>query len=862
MSYLLAFLAVAAATLARLFLGNLLGPQFSAYLTYYPVVLLAALFGGIRPGLFSTGLASLAIAYFFLSPAGSLAIEHPGDKVGLLLFIAINFAVSLVGGALRSARHRTFAEARRAEASEERFRLFMDNTPTLAWVKDEQGRYTYINRAYEQRFGRTLAQCQGKTDQDLWPAEIAARLQKADEAALAMDHPTEVTEEVTEPDGSVSSWLNTKFPIRDAAGRRFIASIGVDITERKRAETALRSSEERFRKALSAPTVGALFFSLDGHIQEANPAFERMSGYTTAELRRLHWEVLAAPEGREATLAHVTEMAEKGETAPYLKPMVRKDGTHWWGLFAPTRLSGSGTATQCMEFIVDMTEQKATEAALHENEARLRLAVETAELGMYERDLITNDITLNPACQAIFGVAEPFPPDVARRALHPQDRDRIFAEAARAFDPELRAICTAEFRIVRPDGTTRWVAGRGRVLFDDREKPPQPRKFIGVLNDITERKRYEDSLCRSEASLSQAIRVARLGIFDSDHIANVISLSPEARELFGFSPNQPLTIADVLQCIPVPYRDQVAFAIHHSHDPVAGGLLETEHPIVRPGRETRWVSVRAQTLFEGHGPDRHAVRSIGALLDITAQKHQADTLTRLVQDRTAKLEQTVAELEHFSYTITHDMRAPLRAMTGFASLLDTHYARELSEEARDLLQRISESALRMDQLITDALQFSRVLNVHFELKPLDAFASVCGIVKSYPQFQPPHAQITVEHQNALVLANEAALTQVFSNLLGNAVKFVTPGQVPQVKVSAELRGSFVRFWVSDNGIGIGHQYHAKIWQMFQRLDKSYEGTGIGLALVQKVVERMGGKVGLESSPGQGSRFWVELRKAS
>src|SRR5262249_738885 len=157
-------------------------------------------------------------------------------------------------------------------------------------------------------------------------------------------------------------------------------------------------------------------------------------------------------------------------------------------------------------------------------------------------------------------------------------------------------------------------------------------------------------------------------------------------------------------------------------------------------------------------------------------------------ERTAKLEDAVAELEHFSYTITHDMRAPLRAMSGFAELLLSESADRLPPPQRDLMRKISDAALRMDHLINDALDYSRIVRVELELRALDPSALIRGIVESYPQFHPPDAEITIEPHMPLVLANEGALTQCFSNLIGNAVKFVKPGKVPRVTVSAERRG--------------------------------------------------------------------------
>src|SRR6185436_8357762 len=159
------------------------------------------------------------------------------------------------------------------------------------------------------------------------------------------------------------------------------------------------------------------------------------------------------------------------------------------------------------------------------------------------------------------------------------------------------------------------------------------------------------------------------------------------------------------------------------------------------------------------------------------------------------------------------------------------------------------------------LQYAKVVREKLPLGPIEPTPILRGILESYPTLQEPHLQIQLVEPLPPVIANEAGLAQCFSNLLGNAIKFVKPGTVPRVHVSAETRGSHVRFWFKDNGIGIPSEYQERIFGMFQQLDKSYEGTGIGLALVRKTAERMGGQVGVESEPGKGSRFWLELQQA-
>jgi signal transduction histidine kinase len=241
--------------------------------------------------------------------------------------------------------------------------------------------------------------------------------------------------------------------------------------------------------------------------------------------------------------------------------------------------------------------------------------------------------------------------------------------------------------------------------------------------------------------------------------------------------------------------------------------------------------------------------------------NRAVQLEGLVTQRTAKLQETIGELEGFSYSITHDLRAPLRAMQSFSHMAEKGYGDKLDDAGKDLLRRIRESANRMDKLIQDVLQYSQVLRLDLRLERVDADHLLRGILESYQDFQEPQAEVIIEGRLPAVLGNEAALTQCFSNLLNNAVKFVTPGTKPRVRISGERQGEMVRFWMTDKGIGIATQHLAKIFEMFQRLETSFEGTGIGLTIVRKAVERMGGQVGVESEPGKGSRFWLELKGA-
>jgi signal transduction histidine kinase len=241
----------------------------------------------------------------------------------------------------------------------------------------------------------------------------------------------------------------------------------------------------------------------------------------------------------------------------------------------------------------------------------------------------------------------------------------------------------------------------------------------------------------------------------------------------------------------------------------------------------------------------------------------AENLEKQVAERTALLRETIGELEAFSYSISHDMRAPLRAMQSFALILDDECGAQINANGKEYIRRITSAAERMDRLIQDVLTYSRVARTDLTLESVDVAKLLQDILDSYPMFQSPAADIQVQGEFPLVLAAEAVLTQCISNLLGNAVKFVAPGIVPQVRIWAEVGNdpSMVQLCFRDNGLGIPKEAHENIFGIFQRVSKSFEGTGIGLSIVKKGIERMGGRVGLDSTPGRGSLFWLELRAA-
>jgi signal transduction histidine kinase len=270
--------------------------------------------------------------------------------------------------------------------------------------------------------------------------------------------------------------------------------------------------------------------------------------------------------------------------------------------------------------------------------------------------------------------------------------------------------------------------------------------------------------------------------------------------------------------------------------------------------------VRTATLVSAIRSALHSRQQQYEVRDLLKERDELlASLERKVEERTAKLQELNADLEAFSYSVSHDLRAPLRSMENFARILCEEHAANLSPEGQHFAQRIVKNATKMDRLMLDVLTISRIGRSELKLVPIDLDALLDEVLDQYPSLAAAHRHITVEHPLGTAVADHSSLVQCFSNLLENALKFVPKDRVPEVRVYSERNGANVRIVVADNGIGVDPKYHARIFGLFERAGPmDIPGTGIGLAIVKKAIDRMGGKVGIQSEAGAGARFWIEL----
>jgi two-component system CheB/CheR fusion protein len=367
---------------------------------------------------------------------------------------------------------------------------------------------------------------------------------------------------------------------------------------------------------------------------------------------------------------------------------------------------------------------------------------------------------------------------------------------------------------------------------------------------------------QSKAYLSALVESSEDAIVSVDRDGVITSWNKAADMLYGYSAKE--TIGKPLSMLTLPEDlKELTVRLDKVRQGGTSELFETER--IRKGGEHISLSIKLSPIKNATGQ----IIGVSTLArDITESKQvekalsqHAEVLESQVKQRTSKLAESVSFLENLSYTMAHDLRAPIRAMAAFSTALLEDVP--LDTTGKDYAQRIHEAAQRMDRLINDLLEYSRLTHQEFPLSIVELRPNIEKVIENLStDIGVKNAQIEVRDPIPTARCNETLLEQVLSNLILNALKFVAPGVTPKVVISAENCDSMIRVWIEDNGIGIDTVYQQRIFGVFQRLHTTEEfpGTGVGLAIAKRAVESMGGTLGVESNPGRGSKFWFKLPK--
>jgi len=638
----------------------------------------------------------------------------------------------------------------------------------------------------------------------------------------------------------------------------------LDITERKQADHRLREALEFGDQILRSAQEGIIVYGRDLHYQVWNPFMERLTGLPSAGVLGRH-PLTVFPFLRDTGVLELLEAAAGGAAGGTLEMPFRVPGTGRSGwsqhTCAPFR-DARGEVVGAIAIVHEITQSRQAAIDLQEREERLRTQFKLASEGIITHDFQGNLIEVNEAFARMHGYA---PAEMRRMNLNQLDRPGTF-EMLRERLPHLLAgeSLTFEVEHLRKDGraiplevSTSLVTAGGRSV------------ILAFHRDITERHRVEAELLR-ERNFTRALLDSMVeGVVACDERGDLVLFNRTSREWHGM---------DLLKVPQEQWGACYGLFEEDGGTPLApesialaralrGEVVRNAPPtsIRAQGQPLRLMTSNASPILDADG---RVLGAVSVQHDVTAQRQSAEAMSRLletlearVQERTARLESANAELDAFSYSVSHDLRAPLRSIDGFSEALQEELGEACSPEVQFLLQRVRGGTRRMGQLIHDLLLLSRAGRGELVRQRLDLSAMAQSILDALGREDASRPR-TIQVEPGLTASGDPGLVRsILENLLGNAWKYTSKVASRRIEVFREPQPDGVpAFCVQDNGAGFDMEYAGKLFQAFQRLHSTeeFEGTGIGLAIVQRIVHRHGGRVWARGEAGQGAAFRFTL----
>jgi PAS domain S-box-containing protein len=640
--------------------------------------------------------------------------------------------------------------------------------------------------------------------------------------------------------------------------------MGDGIIERELIEKALQESEKKYRLLIDTANESVIV-AQDGLFRFVNPMTLRLLGVDSEqELIDRPFPEFIHPDDRSMVVENYRRRIANEALPPrYDFRFVARDGTVKWVEINATLIEWQGKPAT-LNFLTDITKHKRVEEALEESRARNELAIQSAQMGSWVLDIVENKRDFDAQTCHLLGIDHATfkgSPDEFFRVVHPNDRSAVRAALTRSIERD--AHYESAYRAILPDGSIRHIVARGRVIRDQNRRPL---KLIGIIWDDTERKQVEETLRASHQILNGIINAIPVRVFWKDKDLVYLGCNAIFAQDAGFADPKDVVGKDDYQ---MGWRDQAELYRADDRQVIENGRpkLLIEEPQTTPDGNTIVLLTSKIPLRSSEG---EIIGVLGTYMDITERKRMESELRRSrdelelrVKERTQELTRKNTEMERFIYTVSHDLRTPLISVSGLLGFI-----KEDSEKGDlDLMQadlRIANEAVtKMDRLLLETLELSRIGRVVSPLEDVPFVEIVEDALRQTSEkIRSKGFKVSIAQNLPVVHVDRMRITEVLVNLIENSIKYMGLQANPEIEIGQRIDGKDRIFFVRDNGIGIDHSQHNKVFELFYKVDKKSEGTVAGLAIVKRIIEVHGGCIWIESEMGQGCTVCFTLPLAN
>jgi PAS domain S-box-containing protein len=732
----------------------------------------------------------------------------------------------------------------------------------LQVIADRHGQFQWVSPTLERVLGWTQAEMLSCAWTDLiHPDDLPGSSVEAEN--LFSEHVTMAYESrYRHKDGSYRwfLWNARGYPSRLYPAERVLYAAAVDITDRKQAEEALRESETRMRFMLNATQIGQwdLDLTTQPHTATRSLRHEQIFGYESL-LPEWSYEIFLPhvhPQDRAAVDEKFQQTLSTNADWNFECRIIHPDGSiHWIWSRSSVYCDADGKPTRLLGMVMDFTDRKQTEIALQESEERLRVSQLAAKIGTWDWDVAAGSVIWSPEYYALYG-QDPSTPATYENwlaAVLPADREPA-EQAFQAALAQQQTYLDFEFRIVHPTQGIRWFSSRSQIFYDVDGKPL---RAIGISIDVTDRKQVEEALRQSEQRFRNMADNAPMMVWVTDETGYCNYLSRSWYEFTGQTETEGLGLGWLGVAHPDDreFTRDIFLSAKERHE-----AFQLEYRLLHQDGAYRTCIDAGRPWFGSKGEFKGY---IGSVIDIDERKQIEAILAaraRELADLNSRLAQTAnqlkernQELDSFVHIVSHDLKAPLRAIANLSEWIEEDLE-GISTHTTEQMNLLRSRVHRMQSTIDGLLEYARVGHQDSQLELVSVADLLAEVIESIAP--PPTFEMSIATEMPTLETKRLLLFQVFANLISNAFKHHDRPD-GSIRVSCRTQGDFYEFAVADDGPGIPPESRDRIFIIFQAANpqKNPDSTGVGLSIVKKIVETAGGHIWLESELGKGTTFY-------